>query len=399
MRIAVIIAEYNPFHNGHAHHIERTRAMGATHIVAVMSGNFVQRGVPALLYKQVRTVAALENGADLVVELPLPFALSTAEHFAYGGVKLLDALGCVDVLSFGSECGEIEPLIQAAMALEDIRVQGDIRRLLSEGMTYAKAREQAVELHISGETARILREPNNILGMEYLKAIADTDSHIRPVTVARTGTGHDSDRPAAQFASASHIRRRLMKQDPREVRHWMPKKAYRILKQSWKEGMCLRDQDSFERGMLPLLRSLSPEQIAALPDLSEGLENRVYDAIRRSETYQELLGMVKTKRYPMARIRRIVLSACLGIDAEIGGMEPPYLHLLGFNARGMEILKCAKQTAVLPMGTSLAVLERQNEACRRFARLESRSTDLYALFTGKVLPCGFDYRCKSVVIR
>ena len=269
MQIAGIIAEYNPFHNGHAHHIERTRAMGATHIVAVMSGNFVQRGVPALLYKQVRTVAALENGADLVVELPLPFALSTAEHFAYGGVKLLDALGCVDVLSFGSECGEIEPLIQAAMALEDIRVQGDIRRLLSEGMTYAKAREQAVELHISGETARILREPNNILGMEYLKAIADTDSHIRPVTVARTGTGHDSDRPAAQFASASHIRRRLMKQDPREVRHWMPKKAYRILKQSWKEGMCLRDQDSFERGMLPLLRSLSPEQIAALPDLSE----------------------------------------------------------------------------------------------------------------------------------
>ena len=209
MKVAGIVAEYNPFHNGHAHQVERTRAPEggeASHVVAVMSGSFVQRGEPALLPKADRVRAALAGGVDLVLELPLPWALSSAEGFAYGAVSVLAGLGCVDLLSFGSECGEVAPLEKAVSVMEGPRFSSLLRYHLDYGISFPEARRKAVEELAGSRTASLLDSPNNILGIEYLKALRRLSSPIQPFTLRRLGPEHDAERPLGDMASASYLR-------------------------------------------------------------------------------------------------------------------------------------------------------------------------------------------------
>lgn len=397
MKIAGIVAEYNPFHNGHAYQIAQTRAAGATHIVAVMGGNYLQRGEAAQFEKHVRARAALCCGVDLILELPLPYAMSTAEHFAVGALTLMQGFGCIDMLSFGAE-SQLALLKPLADALVSEELPALIRQHLAGGTTFARARQLALEVPLGKESAALLQCPNNILAVEYLKAAKRLGFTPELCVVPRKGAAHDSANPDGTFASASHLRTLCGKQGLQALLPFVPPAAYEAYLAAWKQRLIPANHGA-EAGVLAVLRRMSPEEFALLPDLSEGLEHRLYAAVRRSATVEELLAGVKSKRYPLARIRRLMLAAYLGLTAQDVLTAPPYLRVLGFNRCGLEILTRAKKTALRPLSSSLARLEAENDDCRRFALLESRATDLYALSLPQVQPCGFDYTCPAIVIK
>ena len=388
--VAGIVAEYNPFHNGHRFQLEETRRRGATHVVAVMGGNFLQRGAPALAEKHWRARAALREGVDLVIELPLPWACAGAERFAAGAVALLDALGGVDLLSFGSETGDLEALKPAAAAVEDPRVEERLLRLLERGCTYAAARQQAVAEVWDEQTAALLSNPNDILGVEYIRALSGLKSGIRPLAIRRSGTGHDSATPGGGIASASWLRERVEAGRVTEAAAYMPSQSLEMLREALEAGECAH-KELLERPLLARLRAMSPEELAMLPDISEGLEHRIFAAVKNAATVEELLDRIKTKRYTRARLRRILMAAWLGLTADLGRGAPPYLRILGMNDRGAQILALARKSRRLPLSHSLAELERKGGLCGRVARLEALSTDLYHTITPQVLPCGLDY--------
>lgn len=400
MKIAGVIAEYNPFHNGHAYHLQQIRAMGATHIVAVMSGNFVQRGTPALADKQLRTRAILQGGVDLVIELPLPYACSTAERFACGAVTLLDAMGCVDTLCFGSENGSIEPLLKMADLLESPQMAEALEHYLQEGISFAAARQKAAASFVGEEAARMLSSPNNILGVEYLRRLSLLGSRIVPQTILRKGIGHDqylSDLSSSRFASGSQIRKLITAGQWEESSHFLPEYSLALLQNACQRGK-LTDRTRLELILLARLRCMSIEELRILPDISEGLEYRVNAAIRTACTYDDLLEQLKTRRYPTARLRRILISALLGLQADDCHTPPPYLRVLGMNSRGKEILAKIKSAGRLPVSTSPARLEETSEAASRFVQLEALSTDLYQLLFSRPGGCGKDYTNKVVIL-
>jgi len=384
MKIAGIIAEYNPFHNGHSYLAKQTRDFGATHIVAVMSGSFVQRGEPAIFSKWQRTEAALKNGVDLILELPVPYALSSAERFAAGGVSTLSATGCVDLLSFGSESGDITALQKAAEACTVAEKSEHLSQLLKEGMSYPTAREKAVAALTDPETAALLSSPNNTLGIEYLKALSHTQVPITPITIGRKGSAHDGT-PSGKYASASWLRQALFL--GKAVSSYVP---YGIESQSE-----VSDGAKLETAVLYRLRGMSVEDFACLPDVTEGLENRLYAAAQEAVSIENFLFRVKTKRYPLARLRRILWCGMIGIQKEDVVAPPAYLRILGFNEQGKEILQRMKHTASLPLVSSFTELRASSP---RFAALEKSATDLQGLAVSPPTPCNRDYTEKLVTL-
>lgn len=395
MGTAGIIAEYNPFHNGHAHHIARCRQAGATHIVVVMSGNFVQRGEPAFLEKRVRTKQALSCGADLILELPLPYAMAPAERFAFGGVSVLDALGCVDRLAFGSECGDARLLRAAADSTEGPAFQSELARLLSTGMTFARARQAAAQL-TAGDAAAVLGKPNDSLAVEYLRSLKAANSKMTPLVIRREGAAHDSTQQEGGICSASQIRQLVRLRGAPAAREWMPPESFRLMEDALRAGTAPHRPERLELAVLSRLRLLRRSELTSLPDLSEGLENRLYDAIRASVSLEGLHMAVKTKRYTLARVRRLVLSAALSVDAQLCRESPPYVRVLGFNTRGRELLSTMKTTCALPVSGSLARLREVSSLAARMAELEALATDFYTLLTATSLPCGFDYTATTI---
>jgi predicted nucleotidyltransferase len=401
VKIAGIVAEYNPFHNGHAYHIERTKdpvtGCGATHIVAVMSGNFVQRGEPAILPKSERVSAALAGGADLVLELPLPWAMASAETFSYGAVSILDSLGCVDILSFGSESGDLDLLSKAADALESDRFSGLLRLYLDMGISFPDARQRAVREIAGNKIASLFKSANNILGIEYLKALRMLNSNIQPFTIQRFGAGHDEELPVGDIASASAIRRMIYAGRVENAASFLPLTTRNIIHKSLQDGRCPVDIALIERAVLCALRLLSPEDYAKLPDVSEGLENRLYEAARKSGSLEELLFAVKTKRYPLSRIRRIIMAGFLGLKAGHENRKPPYIRVLGFNRRGSEILNLAKNSKI-PLVSRASRFETLGGYTREVFEREAKAADLYSLAAPKAIPCGSEYTYKIIKV-
>lgn len=396
--ISAIICEYNPFHNGHKYHMEETRRQGATHIVAVMSGNFVQRGEPAMLNKWARAAMALQNGADLVLELPTPWAMASAEPFASGGVALANAMGCVDSLSFGSESGNLPSLQAAAQALVLPDTLTLMKTYLREGMSYAQARESAVRQTSGEQAAGLLRKPNNTLAIEYLKALNRSQSRIRPLTVPRTGARHDSHSTQERFASASLLRHRMLEDGLDCLSTWMPESSLAVLHREKARGLAPASLLNGERALLSYLRRLSARQLAAIHGVSEGLENRLYTAIRHSTTLEELFAALKTKRYPLSRLRRMVMAAFLGLQKDTASAEPPYLRVLGFNQAGTEILRQMRTTAQLPILMRAADRAKLSPEGRRVFDFECTATDLYALFCPIPQPCGAELTTNTIRI-
>lgn len=398
MRIAGIIAEYDPFHKGHAAHIAATRAKNganATHVIAVISGSFTQRGEPALLSKFCRAEMALSCGADLVLELPLPWAMAPAENFANGGVAILNSLNCVDVLSFGSECGDIASLEKIAALSNDSEYQAKLRCALSEGIPYAAAVQAAAGHIIGPDTAAILSSPNNTLAIEYLRATNHQGAKWDTFTLQRQGALHTDTLPKNGYASATLLRHLVRSGDNARAADYMPAASASLLNEAVQIGQLTTNTKALEQALLAQLRRIHATNLAQLPWLSEGLENRLYQFGRSSTDYTTLLERIKTKRYPMARIKRVLWSALLGLTSDdIGGL-PPYIRVLGMNDRGKEILSVAKTS--LPLITRATQIDDLDERAKRIFALECTATNLHALAMATPLPCGTDYTTKMIL--
>ncbi len=397
MKISGIICEYNPFHNGHLYHINETRKNGATHIVAVMSGNFVQRGDVAIMDKLERARLAVRSGADLVIELPVQYCLSSAENFAAGAVYLLDSLGAVDEVSFGSECGDVEKL-RSAMDAVDLTAMvhsDDIREIMEKGYTYPRALTSVLK-GTEPEVAEIISEPNNLLAIEYLRALKNMSCAMMPFTVKRINSAHDSHETENGFASASLLREMLeYDNDTASIAEFTPQLWQDAIAAAVSKGE-IASLNRLERVLLYKLRSCSVEEIKEIDDVAQGLENRIYGA-RMAGSLDELLFTVKTKRYTMARIRRIMLKLLIGVKKDDMSQLPPYGRILAFNERGREILAKAKNVAKIPYAASLAKLSQVSEIAERFVELEIRASDIYGLALDTVTSAQKDYRAKIMI--
>ena len=397
MRIAGIIAEYDPFHKGHASHIAATRAKNggsATHVVCVISGSFTQRGEPALLSKFRRAEMALACGADLVLELPLPWAMAPAENFANGGVAILNGLGCVDLLSFGSECGNTSILKELANISNRPDYGTTLKAILTSGVPYAAAGQAAAE-KLLGENAAHLASPNNTLGIEYLRASSAQDAKWDVFTLQRQGALHTDKAPKDGYSSATLLRESVRQNNPDATQPYMPQETFDVLAKAYIAGECTTQTSRLEEALMAHLRRLSPSDYASLPWLSEGLENRIYRESRTATDYQSLLHAIKTRRYPMSRLRRVLWASLIGLNNEDTIGLPPYIRVLAMNTRGREILATASPT--LPVISRTAQVNELDERAQRIFTLECTATDLHALAMAKPLPCGTDHTNKLIV--
>ena len=345
-RVLGIIAEYNPFHNGHLYHIAKSKEeTGAQYVVAVISGNFVQRGNTSIVNKWTKARMALLNGADLVIELPTVYSISSAENFAEGAIKILNSLGIVDTLSFGMEAKDISTLNNIANVLysEPKEYVTILSHELKKGNSFPKARENALMMYLNDikRYANIMAGSNNILGIEYLKALKRTKSTINPVGIKREKVLYNDKYIVDEFASATAIRKMLMTKQLGDISKVMPRNSYLLLGEELKKGHYVIEISRFEKEIIYNLRRMSIEDIAKLPDVSEGLENSIKNAADSCNTIEELINIVKSKRFTQTRIQRILLCSLLGItkkQMDISRKTVPYVRVLGFNNKGKELI-------------------------------------------------------------
>ena len=370
--IAGIVAEYNPFHNGHQYQLERIRRLGASHIAVVMSGNYTQRGEPALLDKWSRAKAAVLCGADLVAELPTPYATAPAADFAFSSVYLLSQLG-IDTLCFGSECGDIELLSRAAAACQAAEENPTIKALLKSGFSYPRAREALVADSGNPELVPIIRQPNNMLGIEYLRAIWTVNPTIRPLTIRRIGAEHDSPLAHSHFASASFLRQMIRTQGLPRASGLLPEAVREILDEEVTAGRAVLSDEPYSRLLLSTLRRAGPEDLRTLRGITEGLEHRILHAAQDANSAKTLLEAISTKRYSNARLRRALLTCLLGIKQT--GKRPQYVRILAFNSRGMDLLGRVRKSAEIPITPKFAQLAKSGFSDALF---ELHATGLYA---------------------
>lgn len=399
MNISGIISEYNPFHMGHKHHIDETRRMLGedTGIICVMSGNFVQRGENAAFSKNARAECAVHGGADLVLELPLPWAISSAEGFARGAVGLLGATGVCSHLSFGSESGDTQRLEEAAKTLLRPDIDAIIKENLSMGVSYAAARQRAAE-SLAGREMPELRSPNNILGIEYIKAIYDLRLSMKSVTVRRVGAGHDR-MGGGNMPSASELRSRLGRGE--NILGNMPPRCAEVIEREIRCGRGPVMATDLDSAILSRLRMLSEGDYELLPDAAEGLGLRLCRAAKTEVSVDAVISAAATKRYALSRLRRMLMCAALGVKAGDADALPPYIRVLAANERGCRILKLMGERASLPIITKPAQINSLGAEAKACFALESAATDLFVLgFSAREERRGDrDFRVSPIIIK
>lgn len=381
MKTAGIITEYNPLHYGHLALIQAVRQQfgGDTAVICAMSGDFVQRGDFALVRRHARAEAAVRSGADLVLELPLPWAVSSAEGFAQGGVEVLTATGLLDVLAFGSECGDTAALARAAGALEDAAFQTALKAELTKGDSFAAARQRAVAALLSPSDAALLSSPNNTLGIEYGRALLRVGAAPALFTIPRTGAAHDATPENAGGYSASAIRHLLAEGRRADALSRMVPAMRAVYEAEESAGRAPVFAAACERAILARLRSMTPAEFDALDTGLEGVGQRLYNASRNAATLDAVLDNAKTKRYAYARLRRMVLWAYLGLTPAKLPASVPYLRILAANETGRALLGRMRKTARLPVITKPAAIRSLSPDAHRLFETESRAADLYAL--------------------
>ena len=402
MKICGIIAEYNPFHNGHLYQIEETRRMLGpdTAIVCCMSGDFVQRGEAAVMDKTRRAKAAVMSGADLVLSLPLRWSLSSAQGFADGAIHILGMAGA-EHISFGAEDDDVEALSEiAGLIAEKSVIDGTLATMMGSGVSYARARERELYKRIK-DRASLISTPNNILAVEYLRAVRQQGLDISPVAVKRTGAAHDGDTPDGVIASASYIRQLARGGRLDEAAGFMPPQSLEQLRRAAREGAAMLDLSRLDCAMTAVLKRCSIEQLSKLPDASEGLEHRLYDAIQAGVDLEDICGGAKTKRYAYSRIRRMLYCAFLGIEKKPAGSLPGYTRVLAFNDRGRQVLSAVEQREDFVFITKPAAAKRLPEEDRAEFELEAAASAAYdlALPGYKDLPRGREWTCGPIYIR
>lgn len=388
-----IICEFDPLHSGHARLLSHARAMGADAVICAMSGNFTQRGSFAALDKRARAEMAVRCGADLVVELPTVWAMSPAETFARGGVQLL-ALTGVDTLLFGSECGELSALRRLADCL-DSPAFADRLTAADSGATFAVRRQRAAAALLGDADAALLESPNNTLAVEYLRALRHTHSAMTPCTLRREGASHDGA-PEGDTASASFLRELLRQGRGEAACAYMPTPAADVLRRELAAGR-IADGALCERAILVRFRAMTEADWRPYDPGNEGLYHRLYQASRDACTVAEMLSAAKTKRYPLARLRRMVLSAYLQLPP--APERVPYLHVLAATAAGRAHLRCLRDAGA-PVLTKPADVPALGPAAEELFTLESRCTDLYVLARPDLTQAapGQDYRTTPVIV-
>ena len=373
MKTAGIICEYNPFHLGHARQFRliRERLGADTKIVCVMSGNYVQRGMPAKWDKFIRAEAALRCGADLVLELPITGVLQSAEGFARTGVEILSRLGCVDYLCFGAECGNEASLMEMASYMDSPSFQQELKDGMATGLPYAAARQTALR-----DKDQLLSKPNNILGLEYCRAILQLSASLQPMAVLRNGDYHDQNADQAE-PSATSVRSLYPNGN---WQHFVPDAVSALLDQ-----MPWYDIAYGERAFLARLRGLSDKEWQNCAHGSEGLWSKAMKAARTKSDYLSVAEAIKSKRYPMTRIHRLLLCAYLGISDAALKQPIPYVRILASNTAGRELLRDAKNRDDLVL-----INAGQTPKDNAYYRMECRCADLYTLFAAP----GFQTACQ-----
>lgn len=361
-KVLGIVAEYNPFHNGHLYHLEKAKKdTGCSYTVAVIGGNFTQRGSTSIVDKWSKTEMAILNGVDLVIELPVLYSISSAENFADGAVKILNSLGVVDNIAFGMESPNITILNKFADVLynEPKEYKNILSHELKKGVSFPKARENALMMYLNDirTFANVLSAPNNILGIEYLKALKKLKSNIQPVAISRYEVGHNDLGYTGNISSSTAIRNVIKNNGFDIARRLMPPPSYSCLIENIKNGHIVPDLSVFEKQIIYNLRKMDISEISNLPDVSEGLENLIKKAANSCNSIVEFMNIVKSKRYTSTRIQRILLYSLLGItkkDMEISKKVTPYVRVLGFNNRGKFLIsEIAKANPKLEIITSV----------------------------------------------
>jgi predicted nucleotidyltransferase len=406
MNISAIISEYNPLHKGHVYHIEKTKEItDSDAIICIMSGNYVQRGLPALIDKWNRTKTALECGADLVIELPVIYSLSSAEFFSSGAVSLLNSLGVVNNLSFGSEIGDIEFIKQIASVLvkEPLEFKSKLKIHLDNGTPYPKARSMALIEYLTFENSvpnshmsEALNSSNNILGIEYCKSLLKLNSSIKPLTIRREGGSYNDENLNAVFSSATSIRKYMKEEKNLSLlEQHMPKKSYEMIRSLKEEAYPFVYGDF----ILPFIKYKAfsvGDGLHNLPDASEGLHNKIYDELSRATGYDELLNNIKSKRYTYTRISRILSQYFIGFENyptdELRKLNCPYARVLGFNETGMKVLKHMKKNSEIPVYTKLP---RKPD---KTMELDIKATQTYSILNSFVAP-NSDYLVSPIIIQ
>lgn len=393
MRVLGLIVEYNPFHNGHLYHIEQSKSLcNAEFVVCVMSGNFIQRGEPAIINKWARTKMALKCGIDLVIELPVPYAMSSAEFFAYGAVKILNDIGVVNYLCFGSENADIGKFSTIAGILidEPKNYKQVLKQELSKGMSFPSSRETALRSFLNEkdcempELNEIIGSSNNILGIEYIKALKRLKSKIIPLTIKRVSNSYNSTEITGSISSATSIRK-LILTEKEQLDMIIPDNCLPVLEEEFNAGRGPIYTRLYEQLIISSIRRMSKEQLKLLPYVSEGMENRIKDAAGACGTLDELIETISTKRYTRTRVQRIITSILTGLTSNeldtfnrFGG--PQYARVLGLNNKGRQLLSAINKNKCLPVITKTANFSKScNPLLKRMLEIESFATDMYVL--------------------
>lgn len=381
MKTAGVVCEYNPMHNGHVYHLEKTRQQGATHIVCALSADFVQRGECAYLDKFTRADIAVHCGADLVVEIPVVWSLSAAQSYALGAVSMLDSLGC-DFLSFGAETDDKKLLSDCAGISDDERANELIRTFSAEGNSYPASVAKAASFLYGEKADEVFSSPNSTLSLEYIRTLKKIGSNMDFLPVKRFGASHDSLEADGITASASLLR---SFEDLSLLKAYMPEYAYEKLLQKAGEGKAPCTLKNGEKVILSFLRRLSLDDIKQLSGNNSGLSERIFDAVKTSCTLDELLFKVKTKAYTLARIRRTVMMLFLAIPNEMTKEIPPYIRVLAANEKGLEILRNASEK--IPVVTRHSDIVKLDEKAKEIYEISQRAADQYAFFSEKTGAC------------
>ena len=396
MKAVGLITEYNPFHNGHLYHLNESKKItNATHTIAVMSGNFMQRGTPALLDKFTRAEMAVRNGVDLVVELPTLYACQSAEIFAHGGISLLNSLNCVKSICFGSEIGDIDILYLISKILidEPIDFKIKLKDYLDKGLPFPKARASALFYYITEnklydtseeDLLNMLNSPNNILGIEYIKSILKLNSKIKPYTINRINSGYNSLNVNDSICSASAIRNALKNNSLNTINYTMPKDTYDIINRVIESGFNLVYNEDFYQ-ILSSIIIRDKDNLTDYFEVNEGIENKIYNSIFKCHNIETLQNEIKSKRYTMTKISRTLNNIMLGIK---GGdilktkdlTNIPYVRVLAFNEKGCEILKEIKKNSEIEVITKFSKIKYINSNIfNTLINYDIKATNMYNL--------------------
>lgn len=385
--ITGIVCEYNPFHNGHLYQIERAKAMGADKIVCVMSGNFVQRGECAFFDKHTRARAAILCGADVVIDLPTPWAMASAETFARGSIGLLLNFG-IDALSFGCETDDEKLLRSCAESLKDEETVNLIKKYTAEGASYPTAVSIALEKTLGEKARDIISSPNNTLAVEYIRHLPE---NIRLLPVRRQGADHDSDTAKDNIASASMIRNLGLGED---CFGYVPEKLLPLYKDAEKYSLSFS-----ERGIISALRLMDREEYAFYVSDSNGLDMRIYDSVKTADSLENLYALAKSKNYTHSRVRREVLNLYLKIKKDYSEGIPPYMRILAVSEKGLSLLSGAKENTSVPIITKYAEAKNLVGKAKEIYEAECRNTDLFSLCTDKIKECSIEKKHSIIIVK